>query len=108
VKRLVPLGIALSFLLVPAAGGDAASVRTVTVKDIDFSPTTITVRRGDSVRWVFADGSTSHNVIARGSRRFAGSPVKSSGTHRVRFKKAGTYRYVCTLHFGMDGRVVVR
>jgi plastocyanin len=50
----------------------------------------------------------SHNVTSRGAPRFRSSPTKMTGTWSVRFAKAGTYRYVCTLHPGMAGRVVVR
>ena len=32
------------------------------------------------------------------------------GVHRYRFTKAGTYRYVCTVHEddGMTGKIIVR
>jgi plastocyanin len=43
-------------------------------------------------------------VTARG---FRSSPTKSRGSYVVRFTKAGTYRYRCTLHAQMTGRVIV-
>jgi plastocyanin len=88
--------------------GDAAGTRTVEVEDIDFKPGVVTIRKGSTVRWSFRDGPTEHNVRSRGRPRFTGSPVKLGGTHTVRFRRSGTYRYVCTLHPGMAGRVVVR
>jgi plastocyanin len=51
---------------------------------------------------------TAHNVTSRGKRRFASSPSMARGTYAVRFTRPGTYRYVCTIHFGMNGTVVVR
>jgi plastocyanin len=91
-----------------ATAGDAAGTRTVVVEDIDYKPGTVTVRKGTTVRWSFRDDPTEHNVRSRGRPRFTGSPVRLAGTHSVRFRRAGTYRYVCTLHPGMAGRVVVR
>ena len=95
-------------LLVATGGSAAASTRAVVLRDIDFKPHTVKLHRGDSVRWRWDDGDTSHNVTSRGKARFKSSTTKSTGTYVVRFRRAGTYRYVCTLHPGMAGRVVVR
>lgn len=98
----------MAAVLFTAASGGAAATRTVVIENIDFSPRVVKVREGTTVRWEFRDGRTSHNVVSRGRPRFRSSPVKSRGTYSVRFRRAGTYRYVCTLHPGMAGRVVVR
>jgi plastocyanin len=74
------------------------------MKGIRFSPATVTIRRGQTVTWKFDDGSIPHNVVAT---RFHSSSTKSSGTYTVRFTRAGTYSYVCTIHPGMQGKVVV-
>jgi len=107
-RVLVLLGLGLAAgLAAPAA--DAARTRTVAIEDIDYSPRTARISRGDRVRWVWRDGPfTQHNVRSRGSRRFKGSATKAKGSHTVRFTRRGTYRYVCTVHLGMDAKVVVR
>jgi plastocyanin len=99
------LAIALFAALALPAG--AASTATVTVKNIDFSKRVVRIHRGDTVRWLFRDAPTPHNVTSRGRPRFASSTSRQSGTYSVRFTKAGTYRYVCTIHPNMAGRVVV-
>lgn len=104
---LVACSGALSAVLA-APTADAARTKTVVIEDIAFSPETARISRGDRVRWVWRDGSTPHNVRSRGSRRFKGSGTKTDGSHTVRFTRAGTYRYVCTVHIGMDAKVVVR
>ncbi len=86
----------------------AAASRTVVIKDFAFKPSAITVSKGTTVTWRFSDGNTGHNVTSKGTRRFKSSALKSTGTHRVTFRKSGLYRYVCTLHFGMKGSVRVR
>jgi plastocyanin len=103
----------LTFTLVACQSGSAASsaanappvrgVTTVDAKDLKFQPPAIEVKPGTEVTWRFVDGSVPHNVKGDG---FA-SKNQTEGTFAHRFDRAGEYRYTCTLHAGMDGRVVV-
>lgn len=85
----------------------APVTKTVRIVDISFKPSMVRIHRGDSVLWRFEDPDLSHTVTSVGAKRFRGSGVRGSGTYRVRFAKTGTYRYVCTIHPNMSGRVVV-
>lgn len=98
------LGLAVVAPTLAFGGAHAASGRSVSMKGIRFSPATVTIGRGQTVTWKFDDGFTPHNVVAR---HFRSSPTKTSGTYTVRFTRAGTYSYVCTIHPGMRGKVVV-
>ena len=84
----------------------AGSVR-VRIKNIDFSPHKLAVKRGTTVRWTFEDAATPHNVTSRGRLKFHSSATKQSGSYSVRFTKPGSYRYICTIHFNMKGTIVV-
>jgi plastocyanin len=86
-----------------ANNGAAAASRTVVLRNIAFSPATLTVRTGDVVRWTWRDGSIPHNVTARSFR----SKTQTSGSFAVRFRHPGTFRYFCTLHPQMKARIVV-
>lgn len=86
----------------------AATIRSVVIEDIAFKPSTVQIRRGSRVRWVWNDPRVSHDVTSRGRNRFRSSQTKLTGTHTVRFSRKGTYRYTCTIHPGMLGKVVVR
>ncbi len=79
---------------------DDAVVRLV---GLSFEPRTIQVPVGKRVRWEWTD-SVVHNVV---SPDFASSPELSGASYAVRFDRAGTYPYRCTLHTGMNGTVVV-
>jgi plastocyanin len=112
-RPLVPLLLVLTFTLAACQSGSAASsaantppvrgVTTVGAKDLKFIPPAIEVKPGTEVTWRFVDGSVPHNVKGDG---FA-SETQARGTFSHRFDKAGEYRYTCTLHAGMEGRVVV-
>jgi plastocyanin len=78
-------------------------VTEVLAKDLRFQPPAIEVPAGTEVTWRFDDGSVPHNVKGDG---FA-SKNQTDGTFAHTFDRPGEYRYTCTLHAGMDGRVVV-
>jgi plastocyanin len=85
----------------------AASTKTVTIKNIRYSPSALSVAKGGKVRWVWSDGGIRHDVRFK-SGGFKASPLKSSGNYTLAFKKKGTFRFFCSVHSEMTGRVTVR
>jgi plastocyanin len=81
----------------------AAGVKDVTARDLAFNPPAIQVPVGTTVTWHFQDGGVPHNVQGDGFK----SPNLTNTTFRHRFDRQGAFTYVCTLHAGMTGRVVV-
>ena len=100
----VVLGAALGGQI--AASGAAS--RTVTLKNIAFSPKKLSISKGSKVTFTFQDEDTEHNVMSSGAKRFKSIGGRTSGSQARTFSRAGTYRYSCTLHPGMSGRIVVR
>lgn len=105
---------ATSAVLIPIAafGGAQATTRAqatqshvVVLQHNRFSPHRLVVHRGDLVTWVWRDGSVAHNVTGRS---FPSSGTQSQGKYRVRFRRVGKFSYFCTIHFGMNGTIVVR
>jgi plastocyanin len=86
----------------PAAGGTAVSM-----KNIAFSPKSLSVKVGDTVTWTNND-STTHNVTATSGATFKSSDFGNGGTFSWKADKAGTVNYVCTIHPGMVGTVIVK
>ncbi len=108
-RVLRPLAaLTLATALLTCAAATAAPTKTVTLKDIAFSPKSLTVSKGTRVTFAFRDDTTVHNVTSTGSKRFTRVGNRSSGSVSRTFSRTGTYRYQCTLHPGMTGRIVVR
>jgi len=101
----------LAASLAPAAGGgspaataSAAGAR-VKIDDFAYHPRTLRISRGTKVVFVNRD-STSHTATRRGS--FDTGTIRRGGRAAVRFKRRGTFKYVCTIHPFMHGKIVVR
>jgi plastocyanin len=107
----------------PDAGGQVHEVRMVTTQGGaagQFEPATITVKKGDVIRWTMADNMAAHNVSfsqAQGNPAGftppADSPIYSQQgqTYEAKVDWApGTYNYVCIPHsmMGMKGSVTVQ
>ena len=85
-----------------ASGGPPAAV---TVANMAFGPSRVTVGVGETVTWTFQD-ATAHTVTSDDG--FFDTPPTSGGASRtIRFRSAGTYPYHCCIHSMMVGRVSV-
>jgi plastocyanin len=92
------IGVA-AFAAVPAQ----SSTRGVSVKDNFFSPKTLTVSKKTTVKWSWR-GRAPHNVTFRTVH----STTKRSGSYSLKFNRAGTFSYRCTIHPGMTGKIKVK
>jgi len=99
--------ISMAALVGQVAMSEAGS-RAVVLKDIAFSPKALSIRTGSTVKFQFLEPDTDHNVISRGRKRFKSIRARDTGTVRRTFTRGGVYRYECTLHPGMTGRITVR
>ena len=84
-----------------AAEGDV----TVTIKQMQFNPPRIVVKKGSTVNWEQADRMP-HDVKAT-DRSFSSPRMRQGATFSQTFDKPGTYDYYCSLHPRMRGQVVV-
>jgi plastocyanin len=87
----------------PTSTGGGASV---TMKDIKFNPTEVKIKAGQAVTWT-NDDSVGHDVTADSFKSGSAGGIGGGQTFQHTFKKAGTFSYVCTVHPGMKGTVVV-
>jgi plastocyanin len=98
----VAIGVAIP--TVALGGARAASTHTVILKNVRFRPAALSIRRGDSVRWLWEDGEE-HNVTFHGAH----SRTMTHGAYTLRFTRSGSFAYRCTIHEseGMRGKIVV-
>jgi len=83
----------------------APSPNGVSIVNMSFSPGTITVSVGTTVKWNNNDNMT-HTVTADDNSFDSGNIGAGSNFSRT-FSVAGTYPYHCTIHPSMIGKVVV-
>jgi plastocyanin len=98
--------VALAAVLLVGGGVAVAATRTVTISDFAFSPRTLTINVGDTVRWRNSD-PVAHTATATGGAFDTGN-IDQGESRTVRFTVAGTYRYICTPHPTMTGTIRVR
>ncbi len=79
---------------------------TVGVVDNDFTPKDLTVRPGTEVVWEFK-GRAAHDVTDE-SGAFESGTLGRGDEYTLTFEDPGTHYYYCTLHHGMQGKLVVQ
>ena len=79
---------------------------TVAVAEFLFGPEKVSVKAGQTITWTNIDSSP-HQVTLQASSEFR-SPVMLKGqSTSIQFNNEGTYGYICGLHPGMKGEIVV-
>jgi plastocyanin len=76
----------------------------VVIGEAAFTPSSVTIHRGQQVRWVNLDGATHTVTFDDGvdSGKMSGASSFTRG-----FATAGTFAYHCALHPAMKGTVTV-
>lgn len=101
---LVALGVLGAMLVSGGAAGSAKAPIAVSAKDDFFDPEKVKIGQGEKVKWT-NEGAQDHSVKLKGEKDEIFAPGESVSQ---RFKDLGRFKYHCTLHAGMDGKVVVK
>lgn len=90
-----------------AGGGPAKSGKHVKAVNFKFSPKKISISAGSKVTWTATEGS--HTVTFKDDGLDATIAANGDAKASRKFKKPGTYKYVCRIHRAehMVGKVVV-
>jgi amicyanin len=111
--RLGLAGLAIVALMMAgrarSSGATAAEERPATEIKIDnfsFSPSTVTVPIGSTVRWTNHD-DVPHNVVNE-DKSLKSKTMDTDENFSYTFTKPGTYTYYCSIHPRMTGKVVVQ
>ena len=99
-------GLIIVFAL--QVSGQDAKGTTVEVKidNFSFTPATITVPAGTTVRWTNHD-DIPHTVV-EDKEKFKSKTLDTDEQFSYTFTKAGTYGYFCSIHPKMTGTVIVQ
>lgn len=84
----------------------AETGKSVTISNYSFSPATLTIKVGDTVTWTNQD-SMSHSATAD-DKSFDTGLLGQGNAGKITFKKAGTYKYHCSVHPNMRGTIIVK
>ena len=85
----------------------AQQVVEVRIENYKFVPAEISIKLGDSVRWVNREKRTSHSVVFPAENGLESERMFPDESWLRRFDKAGRYDYHCGPHPEMKGSVVV-
>jgi plastocyanin len=86
----------------PAA--TASKAKKVSIVNFTYKPGKLTVTRGTKVAFANMD-SAPHTATGRG---FDTGNIGGGATKSVKFGRAGTFAYHCTIHPSMHGKIVVK
>jgi plastocyanin len=94
-RKALPLLILLALAVAPIATGAVA--KTVKVRDDFFKPVAVTIKKGQTVKWSWGDGTNHKHTVTAKSGKWT-SANKKTGTYKHTFKNAGKFTVLCTTH----------
>lgn len=76
----------------------------ISIKNFAFSPAELSINKGDLVTWINND-SAAHRISGGG---FQSGDLTAGQTYGFIFTSSGTFDYICGIHPGMKGRIIVK
>ena len=106
-SQLLVLILVLSCMtpFVLAAAGKPQPPQAVTIDNMQFSPSMVNVKVGDTVTWTNND-DRDHTVVATDGS-FRSENLHPGASYSYQFTKAGKFAYACSYHPRMKGIVSV-
>ncbi len=92
--------------LAQSPASSPAPSTTVTIDNFTFSPMTIEVQRGATIKWINKDDIP--HVVASTVGTFKSRAIDTDGSFVFTFTEPGTYEYYCSVHPKMTGKIVVK
>ena len=85
----------------------AQTLVEIRIEGYKFIPSEVSIRAGDSVRWINREKRTSHSVVFPAEGGLESERLFPDESWERRFEKAGRYEYHCGPHPEMKGLIVV-
>jgi plastocyanin len=115
-RRTLPAGLALALGMSLLMSGSALAATTdVSIVNFAFSPQTVSIKMGDSVKWTNTATITSHTTTSdgidlccpNGPALWASGTLAPNAMFTFTFNVAASYKYHCSIHTNMKGTVNV-
>lgn len=91
----------------PVMEKSEGSVVEVSMANLAYSPATVTIKVGDSVRWTNVE-ATPHTVTSTlVNYKYDSGTLRQGQSFTQKYTLPGTYSYKCAFHGAMRGTVVV-
>jgi plastocyanin len=100
------LAYAFAIALLPGGVAMADTAVTVTIRNFDYAPMMLSVAAGTTVTWRNLDGEP-HTVVSTDGL-FRSPALDQNETYAFTFAKAGTYKYICSIHPRMVATITVK
>ena len=82
-----------------------SSANNVKIQGDAFSPSSLTVKVGDTVTWINNDNHD--HTVTSDNGTFNSGNIANGSTFSFTFNTVGTYSYNCSIHTSMTGTIVV-
>lgn len=80
----------------PKDDSQAPGTPSVSMRNIKFTPATVRVKPGETVRWL-NDDAVAHTATAQGGQFDSGN-MEPGATYQYKPTQPGTIRYLCSIH----------
>lgn len=93
-------------LAASAWGAPPSKAHVIVIENMQFNPPVLTVQRGERVEWVNKD--LFPHTASAAADAFDSKTVAAGASWTYTAANAGVYPYVCRLHPGMQGKLIVK
>ena len=84
----------------------SSTASKVTIADMSFSPSTLTVKKGTTVTWTNND-SVAHTVVSDSGSELGSENLENGENYTHKFDTVGTFAYHCSIHPNMKATITV-
>ena len=86
------------------ADDDSSTANAISIANIAFSPSTLTISIGETVTWTLTNGT--HTVVSDDGL-FTSGTLSIGGTFTYQFDTVGEFGYKCGIHPSMTGSITI-
>lgn len=103
-SRIIYVGILLFLLGACSSAPEKPEVHRVEIRDMQFIPSEITVKKGDTILWVNED-MVAHDVTEEDSKAWSSSLLSAGESWKMEVNYESNY--FCSIHVVMKGKIKI-